>query len=218
MPSLFLLVLLLNFIFIGVVISVNGFLLLILIIPWTLFIYTVLCFKSMRFSATNPLYQLAGKLYWISQGTFHATIITIVNILLGALIIPDSSLTQFELNFGSLSYIMVFMLLPFPSFFIFNMKNEDQEHLYDLIYQEMLQKDEAPQFIELTSELLTMTERYSNDYIKQLKKVQNYLYHYIQQEFQLISPFFSQNQAFRLNLENLAIFLTKKMTSLENNF
>lgn len=206
-----------NIVFIGIVSSVDGFILLLLIIPWTLFIYTVLCFRGIRFSAKDQLEQLAGKLFWLSQGVFQATVITVINIILGLLIIPDSIIYQFNQSFGLFSSILIFMLLPFPSFLILGLKKDDQERLYSLIYQEMVQRGEAPKFIELTSELLNVTERYTKDYTKKLEKVRKYVYQYIEQNFENISPFFQQTQAVRLNLESLAIFLTRKATLAEND-
>lgn len=216
MISLFLLLFTLDLFFIGVVSSVDGFLLLLLIFPWTILVYTVLCFKGLRFSSNDHLEQLAGRLYWISQGTFQGTVIAVMNIILGVIIIPDSSLTQFEEIFWRFSSILVFLLLPLPGFLILNLKKVDQERLYGLIYLEMVQRGEAPQFIELTSELLTMTERYTEEYINRLKKVRDYVYQFIKQNFQQISPFFQQEQNHYLNLESLAFFLTRKATSLEN--
>ncbi|MFX0123042.1 MAG: hypothetical protein ACFFAE_05350 [Candidatus Hodarchaeota archaeon] len=198
--------------------SVDGFLFLLLIFPWTVVIYTVLCFNGLRFSSNDQLQQLAGRLYWISRGTFQSTVIAVMNIILGIIIIPDSSLKQFELTFGTFSSILVFLLLPFPGFLILNLKKVDQERLYSLIYQEMVQRGEAPQFIELTSELLTMTERYTEEYTNLLTKVRDYIYQYLKQNFHQISPFFQQEQHHHLNLENLAIFLTRQATSLENEF
>ncbi|UCG90117.1 MAG: hypothetical protein JSU57_06585 [Candidatus Heimdallarchaeota archaeon] len=215
MISLFLLITSLDLIFIGIVSSVDGFLLLLLILPWTVFIYLVLCFKGLRFSTNDHLEQLAGKLYWISQGVFQATVIAVINIILGVMIIPDSSLAQFDQAFGLFSSILVLVLLPFPSFLILGLKKDDQEQLYNLIFQEMVQRGEAPEFIELTSELLAKTERYTKEYTEQLEKVREYIYQYIQQNFEQISPFFVQKQPFRLNLESLAIFLTKKVTSVQ---
>jgi hypothetical protein len=159
---------------------------------------------------------LTGKLYWIGQGVFQATVIAVVNVILGVLIIPDSSLDQFDLYFGLFSSILVLILLPLPGILILGMKKEDQERLYSLIYQEMVQRGEAPAFIELTSELLAKTERYTKEYTKQLEKIRDYTFQYLQQNFEQITPFFHQKQPFRLNLESLALFLTKKVTLAEN--
>ena len=208
MTSLFILLFSLDLVFIGIISSIDGTLFLILIIPWTFLIYAALCFKGIHFSANDYLQELAGKLYWTSQGVFQATVIAVVNVILGVLIIPDSSLAQF----GLFNSILIFMLLPLPGFLILSMKREDQERFYGLIYQEMVQKGEAPEFIELTSELLTKTKHYTKEYIEQLEKVRDYAYQFIQRDFQQISPFFQQEQPFCLNLESLAVFLTKKAT------
>ncbi|UCG03692.1 MAG: hypothetical protein JSW11_06830 [Candidatus Heimdallarchaeota archaeon] len=218
MVSLFLLLFSLDLLFIAVVSSLDGFLLLILLIPWTLLIYMVLCFKGIRFSTNDELQQLAGRLYWISQGIFQSTVIAVMNIILGIIIVPDLSLAQFENNFGMFTSVLVFLLLPFPSFLILNMKKMDQEQLYSLIYQEMVQRGEAPEFVELTSELLTMKERYTEEYINRLTKVRDYVYQYIHQTFPQISPYFLQEQNHHLNLENLAFFITRNITSLEKEF
>ena len=108
------------------------------------------------------------------------------------------------------------MLLPFSGFLILSLKREDQERLYDLIYQEMIKRGEAPEFIELTSELLANKERYTDEYTNQLEKVRNYIYQYLHENLHQISSYFLQTQSYRLNLESLAIFLTKKATLIEN--
>lgn len=216
MISLFLLLFSLNIVFLGIVSSIDGLLLLILILPWTSFVYIVLCFKGLRFSTGDHLEQLAGRLYWLSQGVFQSTVIAVINIVLGVIIIPDSSIKQFQGIFGLFSSIIVFLLLPLPGFVILNLKNMDQEQLYGLIYHQMVGRGEAPQFVEITSELLTMKERYTEEYRNRLKEVRDYTYQFIHQNFPQISPFFQQDQNHYLNLENLAIFLTRKIISLEN--
>ena len=82
----------------------------------------------------------------------------------------------------------------------------------------MVNRGEAPQFIEITSELLTMKERYTEEYRNRLKDVRDYSYEFIHQNFPQISPFFQQEQNHHLNLENLAIFLTRKVISIESDF
>ncbi|MHA2203262.1 MAG: hypothetical protein ACW991_06200, partial [Candidatus Hodarchaeales archaeon] len=116
----------LDLVFVAIISSVDGFLLLILILPWTTLNYTILCFKGLRYSSNDYLQQLAGRLYWISQGAFQSTVIAVLNIILGVIIIPDLSLTQFIDIFGPYSYILVFLLLPFPGFVILNLKKVDQ--------------------------------------------------------------------------------------------
>jgi hypothetical protein len=216
--SLFLLLFSLDLVFLGIVSSIDGLLLLLLIIPWTLLIYTGLCFKGIRFSANDHLEQLAGRLYWISQGAFQSTVIAVVNIILGVIIIPDFSLQQFENIFGFFSSTFIFLLLPLPSFLILNMKKMDQERLYNLIYQEIVERGVAPQFIELTSELLAVKEHYTEEYANRLKEVRNYAFKFIHQNFPQISPFFQQEQNHHLNLENLAIYITRRVILPKNQF
>lgn len=215
MNSLFLFLFFSDLAFILIFSSVDGFVLLLLVIPWTLLIYLVLCFKGLKFFSTDHLQQLAGKLYLIGQGTFYATGIAIINVILGVLIIPNSSLAQFEQLFGPFSSILVFMILPLPGFFIISFQREDQERLYGLIYQTMIQKEETPEFIELTSTLLTKTERYTEEYTNQVGKIRDFSYQYLEQNFPNIAIYFEQKHSFRLNLENLAIFLTKKAITPE---
>jgi hypothetical protein len=204
-------------VFLGIVSSIDGLLLLILIIPWTLLIYTVLCFRGIRFSANDHLEQLAGRLYWVSQGAFQSTVIAVLNIIIGVIIIPDYSLIQFEEIFF-FSSTFIFLVLPLPSFLILNTKKTDQERLYELIFQEMAEQGIDPPFIEITSELLTMKERYTEEYSNRLNEVRNYVYQFLNQNFPQLAPFFQQDQNHRLNLENLAIFLTRRVVSLENEF
>jgi len=216
LPHLFLIVLLFDLAFLGIIHSLNGILFLILLFPWILIVYAAFCFKGFRFSANDDFQQLAGKLYWISKGTIQATLIAIFNVIIGALITPESVLVQFDQQFGIFTSIFVFMLLPLPGFLIFGFKGQDQEQLYSLIYQEILRKGEAPEFVVLTSELFTKTERYSKEYLNQLQKIREFTFQFINQTIPSISHFFEPTQSYRFNLENLAFFLTKKATSLEN--
>ncbi|MFX0183617.1 MAG: hypothetical protein ACFE95_11095 [Candidatus Hodarchaeota archaeon] len=216
MPHLFLIIFIFNLVFLGIILSLNGILFLILLFPWTLIVYASLCFKGFRFSSNDEFQQLAGKLYWISKGAIQATLIAIINVIIGALITPESVLVQFDQQFGMFTSIFVFMLLPLPGFLIFGLKGQEQEQLYNLIYQEIIRKGEAPEFIVLTSELFTKTERYSEEYLNQLQKIRESTFQFIKQNFPSISHFFEPSQSYRFNLENLAFFLTKKATLLEN--
>jgi hypothetical protein len=215
LPYLFLIIFLFDLVLLAVVQSLNGLLFIILLFPLTLSVYASLCFKGFRFSANEDIKQLAGKLYWIGKGTIQATLIAIFNAVFGSLITPDAILVQFDQQFGFLSSIFIFLLLPLPGFLIFSFTGQDQEQLYDLIYQEIIRSGEAPEFIILTSELLTKTQRYSEEYTNQLQKVQESTFHYIQQQYPSISHFFEPKLSYSFNLENLAIFLTKKVTSVE---
>ncbi|MFX0172071.1 MAG: hypothetical protein ACFE9L_09130 [Candidatus Hodarchaeota archaeon] len=215
MPSLFLIIFLFDLVLLAVIHSINGFFSIILVFPLTLTIYASLCFKGFRFSASENIKQIAGKLYWIGKGTNQATLIAIFNAVFSSLITPDSILVQFDQQFGFLTSTFIFLLQPLPGFLIFSFIGQDQEQLYDSIYQEIIRRGEAPEFIILTSELLTKTQRYSEDYMSQTQKVQEATFHYIQQQFPSISHFFEPKLSYRFNLENLAIFLTKKVTSVE---
>jgi hypothetical protein len=185
---------------------------LILLLPWTLFIYGILCYQGFFFSADDHVQKLAGKLYLIGKGNVQATIIAIINVVLGILLVPNSSLTMFEENFGVFTSIFIFLALPLPGFFINSLQSEDHERLYGLIYQELVRINEKPEFIDQTSELLTKTERYSDEYRTQVEQVRKHAFRFLEQNFQQIAPYFQQTQPLRLNVESLAIFLTKKLT------
>ncbi|MFX0149470.1 MAG: hypothetical protein ACFFAJ_01695 [Candidatus Hodarchaeota archaeon] len=215
MPYLFLIIFLFDLVLLALIHSLNGILSILLVFPLTLTVYASLCFKGFRFSANENIQQLAGKLYWIGKGTIQATLIAIFNVVFSSLVTPKSILIQFDQQFGVFASIFIFLLQPLPGFLIFSFTGRDQEQLYDLIYQEIIRRGQAPEFIILTSELLTKTQRYSEEYVNQLQKVQESVFHYIQQQFPSISHFFELKLSYRFNLENLAIFLTKKVTSFE---
>ncbi|UCE13060.1 MAG: hypothetical protein JSV04_12820 [Candidatus Heimdallarchaeota archaeon] len=215
MISLFFLILFLDLAFLFVASSIDGFSLLMLLVPWTFFIYAIFCLKGLNFSSNDSFQHLAGKLFWLGQGVFQATVIAIINVILGALLIPDSSIAQFEQEFGVFSSGLILMLCPLPSFFILNFKKEDQERLYQLIFQDMIRKGESLEFIELTTELLSKKDRFTEEYRNQLDKVREYSYQFIEKNYPQIAPFFNQKQSFRLNLDNLAIFLTKNIMTPE---
>lgn len=212
--SLFSIIFLINLAFIVLISSFNG-LLLLLIIPWTLLIYIVLCFKGYRYSSDNPIHKMAGRLYWISKGSFNASIIAIFNVILGALIVPDASLIQFDAQFGPFTSLIVFVFLPLPGFLIISLQGEEQEKFYRFFLQEVTNKNEVPDFIILTNDLITNQERYSEDYRLQLEKVKESVYQYIETDFPGLIPFFEPKQSFKLNSVNLAVFLTKKLMTTE---
>ncbi|MFX0084172.1 MAG: hypothetical protein ACFFAU_00750 [Candidatus Hodarchaeota archaeon] len=212
MVSFLFLLFFIDLLFIGITISIEGFLFLILLLPWTLFIYGILCYQGFRFSADDQVQQLAGKLFLISKGNVQATIIAIINIVLGILLVPNSSLIMFEEYFGIFTSTLLFLILPLPGFFINNLQSEDHERLYALIYQKMVRIKEKPDFIDQTSELLTKTERYSDEYRAQVEKVRENAFQFLEQNFQQIAPYFQQTEPLRLNVESLAIFLTKKLS------
>ncbi len=214
MLSLFSIIFLFDLAFIVIVSSFNG-LLLFLIIPWTLLIYIVFCFKGYRFSSDNYIHQIAGRLYWISKGSFSASLIAIFNVILGALLVPDASLAQFDAQFGPFTSLIVFIFLPLPGFLIISLKGEEQEKLYQFFLQEITDKNEAPDFIILTNELITKKEHYTEEFRIQQEKVRESVFHYIESKFPVLVPFFEPKQPFKLNSENLAIYLTKKLMTTE---
>jgi hypothetical protein len=194
---------------------IDGFLLLILIFPWNLLIYVVLYIKGQFFSSEDYLQQLAGRLYGITQGTYQATLIAVLNVIFGALIVPNSSLIRFEQQFGPFSIPLFFFFLPLPGFFILNLKREEIERIYQYIYQTIVESEEIPEFIELTADLLTRTDKYTEEYSLKSEQVRNNVFQFLERNFNQITPFFDQKQPFRFNLESLAIFLTKKASHQE---
>lgn len=214
MVSFFLFLFFIDLVFIGIALSVEGLFLLIAIIPWTLLLYGVLCYQGFRFSSTDPLHQLAGKLFFVGKGNVQGSIIAIVNVVLGAFLVPNTSLIQFEEQFGPFTSILLFLVLPLPGFFINSLQTENQERLYGLIYQEMIGKDEKPVFIDQVFELLTNTKRYSDEYRLGVEQARDDTFKYLEHSFQQIAPYFNQTKSLRLNIENLAIFITKKSTMI----
>ncbi len=214
MVSFFLLLFFIDLVFIGIALSVEGLFFLIAIFPWTLLLYGVLCYQGFRFSNIDPLHQLAGKLFFVGKGNVQGSIIAIVNVVLGALLVPNTNLTQFEDQFGPFTSILLFLVLPLPGFFINSLQTENQERLYGLIYQEMIGKDEKPVFIDQVFELLTNTKRYSDEYRLGVEQAREGTFKYLEHNFQQIAPYFHQTKSLRLNIENLAIFITKKSTEI----
>ncbi|MHA2305498.1 MAG: hypothetical protein ACXACU_08910 [Candidatus Hodarchaeales archaeon] len=210
MASFLLLLFFIDVLLIVLINSIEGFLLLILLLPWTLIIYALLCFQGIRFTTDDPIQQLAGKLFWIGRGNVQASIITIINVVLGILIVSNSNLELFEENFGIFTSTLIFLILPLPGFFINSFQTENQEKLYALIYQEMIGSGKKPEFIDQTLELLQRKDRYSKEYLEELEKVKNHTYQFLEQNFQQISTYFDQMKPLRLNSESLAVFLAKK--------
>ena len=188
----------------------NSYLLLLVIFPWTIILFIVFNLKGLTFSSEDPIYRYSGRLYWVGKRSFQATMVASLNLILTALIIPDSTLLLFDQQFGTFSSVLLLILLPTPGFFLLIMKGMDQERLYELIYQNMDTVKEVPFFTVLTNELITEMQRYSEDYFEQLNKIRESVYDYLSTEYPKISIFIDYNQSYHLNLENLALFLTKK--------
>ncbi len=164
----------------------------------------------MSFSNKDPIHQYSGKLYWIGRGSFQSTLTASLNLIISAMIISNDSIVRFETQFGFLSPIMILFLLPMPGFFLILSNGKNQEQLYDLISEKILSGDETPHFVLLTSELYQKIQRYSEDYFKQIDLIKKSVFEYIKGEFPEIAPFYDSEQSYHLNLENLALFITKK--------
>ncbi|MHA2325572.1 MAG: hypothetical protein ACXACB_09230, partial [Promethearchaeota archaeon] len=83
--------------------------------------------------------------------------------------------------------------------------------------QKLLQADEAPIFLVLTNNLLIKHKQYSDEYFKQIEEIRKNVYEYLEAEFPQITPFIDINASYHLNLENLAIILTRKIFSQNNS-
>jgi len=188
----------------------NSYLLLLILIPWTIVLFIAFSLKGLTFTSEDLIYQYSGKLFWVGKGSFQATMIASLNLVLTALIVPNDTLTLFDQQFGSFSSILLLILLPMPGFLLFILKGKDQERLYTLIYQNMIVTGEVPFFTVLTNELMTKIQQYSDDYFTQINKIRESVYNYLSDLYPHISPFIDYNQSYHLNLENLALFLTKK--------
>jgi len=172
--------------------------------------------KGLTFTSEDLIYQYSGKLFWVGKGSFQATMIASLNLVLTALIVPNDTFTLFDQQFGSFSSILLLILLPMPGFLLFILKGKDQERLYTLIYQNMIVVGEVPFFTVLTNELMTKIQQSSDDYFEQINKIRESVYNYLSDQYPHISPFIDYNQSYHLNLENLALFLTKKTLTPDN--
>jgi hypothetical protein len=109
--------------------SIDGTILLIIIVPLTLIIYGIFLIKSQQFTSEDPLVQSSGKLYYSTAGLFKATIIAILHSILGGLIIPDSSFQQLEFVFGSFGPIIILFLLPMPGIILSSLKSTEYQRI-----------------------------------------------------------------------------------------
>ncbi len=199
----------------GIISSFDEAFFLFTLFPWTLLIYIIFGLKGFTFSEDDELTKLAGRLYYVGKGSFNATLIAIFNMIVGALIVTDTALSNFDQQFGFFASLLVFLFMPIPGFLLVNFRREEHERFYDLIYQKITQAGEAPDFIMLTSELIRNSERYTQEYSKQLEKIQKTVFQFLELNYETISSYFNPNMPFRLNSINLAFFLTKKLTNLE---
>lgn len=81
----------------------------------------------------------------------------------------------------------------------------------------MIVLGEVPFFTVLTNELRTGIKQYSEEYFEQINKIRESVYDYLSGEYPHISPFIDYTQSYHLNLENLALFLTKKTLTPDNS-
>ena len=195
--------------------SINGVLLLILSVPWTLVIYGFLCFQGFRFSTPDELHQLAGKLFWFGKGAFQASLIAVFNLISAALLVSDVQLAQADRYFGGITPLLILFLLPLPGLLLLSLKADDMKRVSELIYREMVQQGEVPAFLGLMSELLRTADRYSDAFRNQLNLVVHDSFQYLEKNFQDIAPYFGPEKAFHLSLKHLVVLLTKKVFSPE---
>ena len=215
-PSFFLIIL--NFIVILTLGFYDTLLLLIIIFPWTVLLFIAFTYKGLRFSNKDVIYQYSGKLYWIGKGTFKATMIALLNLLISAVLIPRDVMNLLDSQFGPLTSILLLFMLPMPGFLLINMERKNQEKLYDLLYEHIcLKNNEIPLFIVLTNELFgTKYKQYTDEYFKQMDLIRGSMHEYLIKEIPQISPFIDIESSYYLSLDQLAIFMAKKTFKPDN--
>ena len=194
----------------------NSYLLLLVILPWTIILFIAFTLKGLTFNSEDPIYRYSGRLYWVGKRSFQVTMVASLNLILTALIIPDNTITAFDQQFGTLSSVLLLILLPMPGYFLFVLKGKDQDRLYNLIYRNMTVIEEVPFFTVLTNDLITNIQKYSEEYFEQINKIRESVYDYLSEQYPNISVFVDHTQPYHLNLENLALFLTKKTLTPDN--
>ncbi|MFW9780066.1 MAG: hypothetical protein ACFFE8_14535 [Candidatus Heimdallarchaeota archaeon] len=215
MASLFFFLFLSDLVFLAIINSIDGALLLILIVPWTFAIYGILCFPGFRFSRTDILHHMAGRLFWIGKGAFQSTLIAVFNLMSVAILVSDQHFAQIDQYFGGVTSLFILLFLPLPGFLILTLKQEDMKRVSDFMYREMIQQGEVPAFLGVMAELLRTSDRFSEAFRSQLDIVLQDSTRFLKANFQEISPYFSQDLAFHLSLENLVLLLTKKVFAPE---
>ena len=132
MPSLFFFLTFINFVVIFVLGFYDSYLLLLCILPWTIFFYALVNFKGISFSDGDPLYQYSGKLYWIGRGAFQATMVASLNLISSSMIISNEALLRFDSQFGLFSSLLILFFLPMPGFLLhmLNGKNQEQSIIF----------------------------------------------------------------------------------------
>ena len=195
----------------------DTFLLLIIIFPWTVLLYVAFTYKGLRFSDNDIIYQYSGKLYWIGKGTFKATMIALLNLLISAILIPSNVMNILDSQFGPLTSILILFMLPMPGFLLISMERKNQEKLYELLYEHIcLKNNEIPLFIVLTNELRTKYKEYTDEYFKQIDIIRRSMHEYLTKEIPRIAPFVDIESSYYLRLDQLALFMAKKTFKPEN--
>ncbi|MFW9855853.1 MAG: hypothetical protein ACFFFG_12380 [Candidatus Thorarchaeota archaeon] len=215
MASLFFFLFILDLAFLTIINSIDGAILLILIVPWTFAIYGVLCFPGFRFSRADILHHMTGRLYWLGKGAFQSTLIAVFNLMSVGILVSDQQLAQVDRYLGGVTSLLILLFLPLPGFLILSLKQEDMKRVSDLIYREMTDQGEVPAFLGVMAELLRTSDRFSEVFRSQLDIVLQDSSRFLKANFQAISPYFSQDLAFHLSLENLVVLLTKKVFAPE---
>ena len=189
----------------------DSFLLLIIILPWTTLLYVAFTYRGFRFSDDDVIYQYSGKLYWVGKGAFRSTLVALLNLLLSAILIPNSTLRLFDSYYGPLTSYLILIIIPLPGFLLISMEKKTQETLYELLYQQIcLKNDEIPLFIVLTNELITNFKPYSDEYFEKLAVIRQSLYEHLTKELPQIEPFVNIESSYCLNLDHLAMYMAKK--------
>jgi len=194
--------------------SINGIVLMWTLLPLTFFNYAVLLKDWYKFSSGDTLSFQVGKLFFFTKATFQSTVIAVLNSIMGGLLIPESSFRQLEFFFGIYAPIFYLVLLPIPGMILLSLKSNEYQKIYELIYQNLIDKENDYEFIELTTRLITIKDKYSDNYKEQLEKVRESIFKFLMNQFPQTGHFFDPEEKYKFNLENLAIFLTKRKTGL----
>ncbi len=194
--------------------SINGVLLMWILIPLTLFSYAILLKDWYQFSSEDPLSYQVGKLYFFTKGLFQGTVLAVLNSIIGGLLIPESSFRLLESYFGAYTPIFFLVLIPTPGMILLSLKSNEYQKIYELIFQNLNEKENDYEYIEITTKLITTKDKYSENYKEQLEKVRESIFNHLKIKLPQIVHFFDPEKTYKFNLENLAVFLTKRKTGL----
>jgi hypothetical protein len=206
-----------NFLLIFSLAAYDSYLLLLIVFPWTTLLFLGFTYKGFRFSDNDIILKYAGRLFWTGKGSFKATLIAVLNLLLLAIMIPSSVMEVFDLRFGPFTSMLILLILPIPGFLLFSIKKADQEKLYGLLYDQLyLESSDIPLFIVLTNELLIKYKQYTIEYFNQMELIRKECHAYLTEELPQLSPFIDIESSYSLNLDDLTLFLTKKTFKPDN--